>query len=125
MGGRGAISATNGNAYKIAAYGDKDIKASAAGASFSKLPANLQKSINDNLKMSQAMKNDVKNGSRNKMTDEWTTGFVGNKIKVVTAVKNGQLGYTVKKGNKILIKDATKERAANTVAAFYLQNMSK
>ena len=123
MGGRGAYSATNSGGQKSIAMGTRDIRAASAGASYRKLPANLQKSINENLKMGNAMQKAIASGNKNNMTEEWVTGFGKNKIKIVTAEKNGKLGYTVKKGNKTLQNHVTKERAANAVAAFYLGNM--
>lgn len=56
-----------------------------------------------------------------KMTDEWTIGLSGvrEKRKVITTYENGRLFYTVKSGNKILLKDGTVEQAANQVALYY------
>ena len=116
MGGRGA-SFNRGGAIGA---GEKDLKFEKVGKSFNKLPATLQKQINDNLKMSTHMKNDILNGRRNKITDEWTTGVGKQKVKVITDVVNGSAVYTLKQGNKILKKNVSKERVANAVASFYL-----
>lgn len=121
LGGRGASSGSINGAVTT---GTRDLKFGSVGKSFEKLPAAYQKNINDNLKMSANMKADIANGRRNKMTDEWVTGTKQNKIKVITDVVNGKAVYTVKEKNKILKKNATKEQAANSVAAFYLKFLS-
>lgn len=123
MGGRG--SSGGSGAGGAIATGERDLNFSKVGSSFSKLSQNLKYSINNNMKMSSTMKNDIKNGRKNKMTDEWITGIGSNKIKVVTSVKSDKLCYTIKKGNKILLATNSKEQAANKVAAFYLGAMKK
>lgn len=122
MGGRGASSGSVNGAITT---GARDLKFGSVGKSFEKLPTSFQKSINDNLKMSAPMKEDIANGRRHKMTDTWTTGVKQEKIKVITDVVAGRAVYTIKQKNKILKKNATKEQAANMVAKFYIDEAKK
>ena len=117
MGGRGSGSSSPNGAITT---GERPLIYSKVGASFAKLPRRLQDSINENLKMSQGMKNDILTGRKNKTTDEWTTTVDKKKIKIITDVVNGKAAYTIKQGNKNLAKNVSKEQAANRVAKFYL-----
>ena len=108
----------------IISTGERDLNFEKTGISFSKLSDILKYSINTNLKMSSNMKNDIKSGRKNKMTDEWTTGRGKNKIKVITDVKDGKVVYSIKQKNKYLKKDVSKEQVANGVAKFYLDMMN-
>ena len=122
MGGRGASSGSVNGAITT---GTRDLKFGSVGKSFEKLPTRYQKSINENLKMSDPMKADIANNRRNKIEDTWTTGVGKEKIKIITTVVGGKAVYTIKKRNKILKKDSTKEQAANMVAKFYIDEAKK
>lgn len=122
MGGRGSSGGGGGDIITAA---EKDLNFDKVGTSFSKIPKVLQDSINDNLKLSEPMKADIKNGRRHQIFDSWVTGFGSNKIKVVTAVKDNKLNYTIKKRNKILLSTNSKAQAANKIAAFYRDAMKK
>lgn len=123
MGGRGSAGGSSGGAGGGISAAESDLNFDKVGTSFSKLPRRLQESINENLKMSSAMKNDIQNGRRHKMVDTWESGFGSNKVKVITDVKDGKINYTVKKRNKILLSTNSKAQAANKVAAFYRDAM--
>ena len=130
MGGRGGKSGmgvggggTPGGAIKA---GERDVDSKKAGASFNKLPRDLQSSINSNLKMGDHLKSGIKKDGLNTKTSEtWETKVGRTKYIVHTEIKDGRLGYTVKHGNKVIQKHTTKERAANTVAKMYLDEMKK
>lgn len=91
------------------------------GANFDKLPGYLKTNIEKNITPSPALIDMVKGKIDANISDEWTPGLRGikEKRKVITEFKNGKFIYTVKNGNKILLKNGTIEQAANHVAMFY------
>lgn len=107
---------------KAISNAEKDLNYSSVGASFSKLDKSLQNRINSNLKPTDTMKEYLRDGNLS-INDEWQTGFAKNKITVISSYKDGQINFTIKKRNKILLRDADKKRAANNIAKFYLDNM--
>ena len=119
-GNRGGKRAGGG----VIAMGTSDLDYTKVGKTFEKLPQHLKDNINKNLKMSTAMQQDINNGRKNKMTDEWVTGFGKNKRKVITDIVNGKVVYTVKDKNKIIKKNVTKPQCANAIADFYLKALS-
>ena len=108
----------------VIATGTSDLDYTKVGKTFEKLPQHLKDSINENLKMTDAMQKDINNGRKHKITDEWVTGFGKNKRKVITDVVNGKVVYTVKDKNKIIKKNVTKSQCANAIADFYLKALS-
>ena len=106
------------------ATGISDLDYTKVGKTFEKLPQHLKDSINENLKMTNVMQQDINNGRKHKITDEWVTGFGKNKRKVITDVVNGKVVYTVKDKNKIIKKNVTKSQCANAIADFYLKALS-
>ena len=115
MGGRGARSSIGKERF------DAPLNVEKTGKIFKELPQAFQDNIKNNLQLSEAMKNDIANGRRNKVIDEWVTGLANSKtkMKVITDVNNNKLQYTAKIGKKIIIKTNSKEVVANTVAKFY------
>ena len=108
----------------LIATGTSDLDYTKVGKTFEKLPQHLKDSINENLKMTNVMQQDINNGRKHKITDEWVTGFGKNKRKVITDVVNGKVVYTVKDKNKIIKKNVTKSQCANAIADFYLKALS-
>ena len=92
-----------------------------AGKTYQSLDATLKYNIRKNLTLSQAMRDNIDSDKPVKMQDEWTTSVrtTKEKRKVITDYANGKLTYTVKSGNKILLKDGTVEQAANQIAMYY------
>ena len=101
--------------------GTSDLDYTKVGKSFEKLPKSYQDRINNGLKMSTAMQNDIANGRKYKMTDTWTTGTAKSKYTVITDVIADKVVYTIKQRNKILKKNMTKSQCANAVASIYLK----
>lgn len=97
------------------------------GASFRSLNQYLKENISRNLQLSKAMEDNLMSTRPVKMTDEWTTGFPGDKakIKVITDVSSGRPEYTVRQRNKILLRTQSKDQAANKVAQFYLERQAE
>lgn len=91
------------------------------GANFQKLPIRYQNSIDSNLKLSDTMYQYLSENPNNpnNMTDEWNTAIGKDKRKVITQYVDGKMLYTVKKGNKILLKTNSKEQTANKITEFY------
>lgn len=91
------------------------------GANFQKLPMRYQNSIDDNLKLSDTVKAYLLENptNPNKVNDEWNTAIGKDKRKIITEYIDGKMLYTVKKGNKILLRTNSKEQAANKIAEFY------
>jgi len=91
------------------------------GANFQKLPIRYQNSIDSNLKLSDTMYQYLSENPKNpnNMTDEWNTAIGKDKRKVIIQYIDGKMLYTVKKGNKILLKTNSKEQTANKIAEFY------
>lgn len=79
------------------------------------------------MKMSDEMKDDIRNGRRHKIQDVWTAGISGVKEKrrVITDVVNGKVVYSVKNKNTFVRRNVTKEQAANEIARFYLEYLKK
>lgn len=128
FGGRGARSGANTSnkpsaleVFKESATLDKELNDTNTGKSFAKLNPKQQKYISDNLVLSSAMKRDIENGYRHKLKDEWTTKTKSNKYKVTTSFDGEKLVYSVKQGNKILLKNATKGQVANKLANLYIR----
>lgn len=128
FGGRGASSGANTSnkpsaleVFKESATLDKELNDTNTGKSFAKLSPKQQKYISDNLVLSSAMKRDIENGYRHKLKDEWTTKTKSNKYKVTTSFDGEKLVYSVKQGNKILLKNATKGQVANKLANLYIR----
>ena len=119
-GNRGGKRASGG----AIATGISDLDYTKVGKTFEKLPQHLKDDINKNLKMTDVMQQDINNGRKYKITDEWVTGFGKNKRKVITDVVNGKVVYTVKDKNKIIKKNVTKSQCANAIADFYLKALS-
>lgn len=121
MGGRGAVS-TIGKAKF-----DEPLNIEKTSKIFKALPKTMQDNIKNNLQLSDDMKNDIANGRRYKIADEWTTGIAGSKtkMKVITDVNGKSLEYTVKIGKKIVIQTKSKVVVANTVAQFYTDEIKK
>lgn len=121
MGGRGARSTIGKSGF------DTPLDTAKTGAIFKSLPKAFQDNIANNLMLSDQMKNDIANGRRNKIKDEWTTGLAGSKtkMKVITDVNGKSLEYTAKIGNKIVIRTKSKVAIANTVAKFYKDEREK
>lgn len=115
--GRGRSKA-RGTTYKGGAIAFVESK---AGATYQSLPDAFKDSIKDNLTPSAALQNYIETGKGKQITDEWNAGLRGvkEKRKVLTKWENSRLLYTVKQGNKILLKDGKAEQAANQVALFY------
>lgn len=101
--------------------GTSDLDFKKIGKSFEKLPNYYQNQINQGLKMSDAMQNDIATGRRFKIIDENTFGTRTDKYKLITDVADGKVVYTLKKKNKILKKNMSKSQAANAMAAIYLK----
>lgn len=101
--------------------GTSDLDFKKIGKSFEKLPNYYQNQINQGLKMSDAMQNDIATGRRFKIIDENTFGTRTDKYKLITDVVDGKAVYTLKKKNKILKKNMSKSQAANAMAAIYLK----
>lgn len=97
-----------------------------AGASFQNLPQSLKDTISRNMQITQFMQDDLKNDHRYQSQDEWNVQMHGDKEKrkLITTYNNGMFEYTLKKGNKILLKTNNKNQAANKVAEF-LQSRRK
>lgn len=100
------------------------IDESKAGASYRKLPDAFKRSIERNLVPSDDFIGYARSGSVS-LTDEWTTSVRGmkGKQKVITAIKDGKVHYTVKSRNKVLLQTNDKNRVANKIAEFYLSEM--
>lgn len=98
-----------------------------AGKTYQSLPAMFRFNIRENLKLSQAMKDNIDSAKPVSMQDEWTTKLKSatEKRKVITEYKNGKLKYTVKSGNKVLLKEGTAEQAANQIAMYYASVLRK
>lgn len=101
--------------------------ATKAGANYQSLPYDFQTNIVKNLSLSDAMRDNINSDKPVKMTDEWVTSLRGTreKRKVITEYRDGKLYYTVKSGNKILLKDGTVEQAVNQVATFYKNALAR
>jgi hypothetical protein len=101
----------------------KTFNPSDAGATFAALPACLQEKITKNLQPSAALLESIENGTNSiyGIFDEWKTQCVNTKERRTVLKKwNGtRLVYTVKSGNKILVKDGTAANAANQIALYY------
>ena len=97
------------------------------GANFKSLPQYLQSNIEKNITISDDFKDAIRNGNPYNMNEEWTAGFKGvkDKRKVIFTYEDGKINYTVKKGNKVLLKTTNKEQLANKVAQFYNELLSK
>lgn len=126
MGGRGGSSGSKGGGggNSLIKKGVAPVNAKAAGASFNGIPQSWQKSISDNLIMSDTMQKAIRNGN-SKISDEWETKFGKEKRKVITEVKDGKLQYTVKNKNKIVLRTNNKNQVANKIAEFYKKAMKK
>ena len=98
---------------------------SKTGANYEKLPAVFKRNIDKNLIPSEVF-TDYANASK-PAEDIWTVGLKGvkRKQKVFTNITNGKLTYTVKEGNKTLLKTGDKNKVANKVAEFYNQELKK
>lgn len=123
MGGRGATMSKIGKPDF-----DRPLNEAKVGAIYKSLPNAFQQNIKNNLMMPAEMKEDIKNGRRNKMTDDWTTHIPGskNKMKITTDVDaNGTVFYTAKIKNKIIHRSQYKEQIANTIAKFYNDELKK
>lgn len=128
MGSRGASSGVLKPSYSSSIKtGERDVDASRAGKTYSELPRAWQNVINDDLKMSMEMKQNIAdraNGSvRSIITDEAKLGIRTEngvqRVKVITNITpSNEISYTVKQGNKTLRKNATKEQAAAAMAQF-------
>ena len=97
------------------------IQAEKAGANYQKLPLRYQTMINQNLILTDVMKNYLLENPANphKINDEWNTAIGKDKRKVITEYIDGKMYYTVKKGNKIMFRTNSKEQVANKIAEFY------
>lgn len=97
------------------------LKPELVGANYAKLDAYYKYSIQQNLTPSQAMQDEILSNGSTKLEDEWTTKIPRAREgrKVITRYRNGKFYYTVKSGNKILLKDGTIEQAANQIAMYY------
>lgn len=91
------------------------------GANYQKLPARYQAMIDRNLILTDTMKNYLLENPLNphNIDDEWNTAIGKDKRKVITQYIDGKMHYTVKKGNKILLRTESKEQVANKIAEFY------
>ena len=103
------------------AVGTSDLDYTKVGISFSKLSKQHQDQINNGLKMSSAMQNDIANGRKFKITDEYTFGKGKTTYKIITDVQDGKAVYTLKQRNKIIKKNMSKPQCANAVASIYLK----
>ena len=103
------------------AVGTSDLDYTKVGISFSKLSKQHQDQINNGLKMSSAMQNDIANGRKFKITDEYTFGKGKTTYKIITDVQDGKAVYTLKQRNKIIKKNMSKSQCANAVAGIYLK----
>ena len=124
--GRGSSGARlNGDA--LISKANRQIDQSKTGESFRKISNALRDNIQKNLVLSKAMEDDIKNGGRHGITDEWTTGLSRDtaKIKVITKAVDGKIEYTIKQKNKILLRTGSKEQVANKVAQFYIDRRKK
>lgn len=120
MGGRGSAGSTGASRRsEFAGQLEKSFDDKKAGKTYQSLPANFKKSIRDNLKMSENMRNAKLKDGKSNISDTWKTGIGNERISVTTSVENGKLIYTVKKRNKILMRTGKKEKVANTVSKFY------
>ena len=116
-GNRGGKRASGG----AVAVGTSDLDYTKVGKSFEKLPKQYQDRINNGLKMSPAMQNDIANGRKFKLTDEYTFGKGKTTYKIITDVQDGKAVYTLKQRNKIIKKNMSKSQCANAVAGIYLK----
>lgn len=122
MGSRGASGAktkSTKNYERVIEISERPINKEKAGASFNAIDAYQRYSISENLKISQVMKDYIREGSTN-VSYEWTTSMGKEKIKIITKFDGKKLNYEIKKKNKILLRTTSKEKAANTIAKFYL-----
>ena len=117
MGGRGTVDTKK----------QGQLDESKAGSVYQSLPWSFKNNIQVNLALSKAMRDNIDSPKPVKMTDEWTTSLKGTKEKrkVITEYDNGKLYYTVKNGNKILLKQGSVEQAANQIALFYDRALRK
>ena len=123
MGGRGGTMSRIGKSDF-----DRPLNEAKVGAIYKSLPKAFQQNIKNNLMIPAEMKEDIKNGRRNKMTDDWTTHIPGskNKMKITTDVDSrGTIFYTAKIKNKVINKSQYKEQIANTIAKFYNDELKK
>lgn len=97
----------------------KPINREKTGTNFKKLPVRYQNSIDENLMLSKEMQECLPQGSL--LTNEWTTTIGKDRRKIITEYVDGKMQYTVKKGNKILLRTDSKEQVANKIAEFYNQ----
>ena len=67
------------------------------------------------------MQNDIANGRKFKITDEYTFGKGKTTYKIITDVQDGKAVYTLKQRNKIIKKNMSKSQCANAVASIYLK----
>lgn len=126
MGGRGSGSNMSGGSKSVIDKANAPIDANKAGASFRNLSPVMRYNIQENMKLSQVMQEAIADGKTN-ITDEWSTGLRGDRIKakVVTAFDGKRINYTVKQGNKILLRSNDKNQTANKIAEFYLSRSKR
>lgn len=91
------------------------------GKTFQALPQRFRDNITKNLTPSQAMVDDINNGYKYKMQDEFTTKLrdADESRKIIMAYDNNKIVYTIKNGRKTLLKNGTIEQAANQIAVYY------
>lgn len=125
MGGRGSSSGKSGGAQIAIDSALKPLNDDRTGANFKALPTYFKNNIRNNLVISDAFQEEIRKGNPNNMTEEWTAGLRGvkDKRKVIIGFSGGKIEYTVKKGNKILLKTNSKEQTANKIAQFYNEHI--
>lgn len=126
-GGIGRVSGAGSVADRAISQAMSPLKDDKTGANFKSLPYAFKENIRKNLVISETFQEAIRNGNPNKMTEEWTAGLRGisDKRKVIIGFSDGKIQYTVKKGNKILLKTNSKEQTANKIAQFYNDHLRK
>ena len=119
-GSRGASSGRSGGVDAILKRANAPISDN-AGASWRGLSANVKAILQEDMKITPEVE-DYLRRDLSSIQPEFRIGYPGNeKVKVTTDFSDKGAQYTVKLRNKILLRTAKKEQAANKVAEIMLK----
>ena len=121
MGGIGLGSNMSWGSKSVIDKDNAPIDSNKAGASFKNLYPVMRYNTQENMKLSQVMREAIADDKTN-ITDEWRTGLRGDRVKakVVTAFDGKRINYTVKQGNRIFLRSNDKNQTANKIVEFHL-----
>lgn len=99
----------------------KPIDETKAGANYRKLAPALKKNIERFLQPSREVVKLWENGNIYNAVDEWTAALrnTKDKRKIIMQFVRGKVQYTIKSGNKILLRTTDRNHAANKIAEYY------